>query len=261
MGLRSEDVNLLCRVLGQLESLCCLRFPYTSIGDTEAKALAKALKSHTRLTELDISHNRITSVGVPALVPVVRANKILHLDTSRNMIDGSCDELALAIADCGETLQSLNIHRTRLLEKDLNKMTMLFVLDISIGLGSEGLKYCHQLVELNVSCTYICLKDLQKSFQCCSQLVKLNISGNKNGTRGIWSLDANCNNLQELNFSHNGITSDGVPAVLDVMTNCCRLKELNLNIIMSEGVASLVKRRKHSSVLPITNTMTMKSLN
>ena len=255
-GLRSEDVNLLCRVLGQLESLCCLRLPYTGIGDTEAEALAEALKGHTILTELDICDNGITSVGMSALAPVIRANKIQHLDISGNKIYGSCDDLVLAIADCGETLQSLNIHHTGLLMKDLSKMKNLFVLDISsngIGLGSEGLEYCHQLVELNVSGTYICPKDLLKSFQCCSRLVKLNIAGNNIGTRGILLLAANCNNLQELNLSHNKITSDGVPAVLDVMTNCCHLKELNLNFnyIGIEGAESLVKRRKHSSVLTV----------
>ena len=96
--------KLLCRELEQLESHCCLRFPYTCIGDTEAEALAKTLKIYNR------TYNKITSVGMSALAPVVRANKIQHLDISRNKIDGSCDYLALAIAGCGETLQSLKIH-------------------------------------------------------------------------------------------------------------------------------------------------------
>ena len=83
--------------------------------------------------------------------------------------------------------------------------------------------------------------------------MKLNISGNKIGTRGIWSLAVNCSILQELNLSHNGITSDGVPAVLDIMTNCCHLKELNFkfNSIGVKGAASLVEGWKHSSVLTV----------
>ena len=82
--------------------------------------------------------------------------------------------------------------------------------------------------------------------------MKLNISSNKIGKRGIWSLAANCSNLQELNLSHNGITSDGLPAVLDVMTNYCRLKELsfNFNSIGIKGAASL-EGWKHSSVLTV----------
>ena len=269
-----DDVHHLCGVLGQLESLCCLRLASAHIDDVGAVALAEALKGHTRLTELDISCNRITLVGMSALAPVIRANKIQHLNISGNKVDGSHDDdLALAIADCGETLQSLNICFIRLLVKNVlnqmkNRMRHLVVLDISRNaIGSQGiknlsesLKYCHQLVELNVSRTGIDSHGvvlLSESLQCCSQLVKLDISGNYIGTQGMLSL-ANtlvkyCNNLQELNLSYNKITSDGVPAIVYVMTNCCRLKELLLgyNEIGIEGAASLVEGWKHRSVLTV----------
>ena len=280
-----DDVHHLCGVLGQLESLCCLRLPWT--GDVGVVALAEALKGHTRLTELDISHNKSTSVylsvtsvgmsatsiGMSALAPVVRANKIQHLRISENVIDGSCDDLALAIADCGETLQSLNICSTGLLVKGVlnqmkNKIRCLVILNISHNaIGSQGiehlsesLKYCHQLVELNVSHTGIDsfgVVLLSESLQCCSHLVKLDISYNDIDTQGMLSL-ANtlakyCNNLQELNLTGNKIASDGVPAIVYVMSNCCRLKELRLggNEIGIEGAASLVEGWKHSSVLTV----------
>ena len=273
LSLSLDDVYHLCGVLGQLESLCCLRLRSTGIGDVGAVALSEALKGHTRLRELDISHNEITSVGMSVFAPVIRANKIQHLNISRNEIDGSCDDLALAIADCGETLQSLNFHSTGLLVKGVlnqmkNKMRCLVVLDISWNaIGSQGieylsesLKYCHQLVKLNVSHTGIDSHGivlLSESLQCCSRLVKLDISYNNIGTQGMLSL-ANtlvkyCNNLQELNLSSNKITSDGVPAIVYVMTNCCRLKGLHLNYnwIGIEGAASLVEGWKHSSVLTV----------
>ena len=117
MSFSLDDVHHLCGVLGKLESLCCLRRARTDIGDVETVSLAEALKGHTRLTELDLSHSKITSVGLSALAPVIRANKIQHLNISGNEIYGSCDDLALAIADCGETLQSLNIFCTGLLVK------------------------------------------------------------------------------------------------------------------------------------------------
>ena len=268
-----DDVHHLCGVLGRLESLCCLRLTSAGIGDVGVVALAEALKGHTRLTELDISYNEITSVGMSALAPVIGANKIQHLNISGNEIDGSCDDLALAIADCGGTLQSLDIQGTGLLVKGVlnqmkNKMRRLVVLDIywnaissqGIEYLSESLKYCHQLVELNVCGTGIDSHGivlLSESLQCCSRLVKLDISENYISTQGMLSL-ANtlvkyCNNLQELNLSFNTITSDGVPAIVYVMTNCCRLKELQLsgNKIGIEGAASLVEGWKHSSVLTV----------
>ena len=274
MRLSLDDVHYLCGVLGQLESLCCLTLTRTDIGDVGAVALAEALKGHTRLTELDISFNNITSVGMSALTPVIRANKIQHLNISYNVIDGSCDDLVLAIADCGETLQSLKVIRTGLLVKGVlnqmkNKMRCFVILDISgnakfsqgIKNLPESLKYCHQLVELNVSYTGIDSHGvvlLSESLQCCSRLVKLDISSNGIGTQGMLSL-ANtlvkyCNNLQELDLSYNKITSDGVPAIVYVMTNCCRLKELHLsgNKIRIEGAASLVEGWKHSSVLTVS---------
>ena len=272
LRLSLDDVHYLCEVFGQLESLCCLRLPSAHIGDVGAIALAEALKGHTRLIELDISHNEITSVGMSAFVPVIRANKIQHLNMSGNKIDGSCDDLALAIADCGGTLQSLNIRYTGLLvEGMLNKMKIkmrrLVILIISWNaIGSQGieylsesLKYCHQLVELKVSDTGIDSHGvvlLSESLQCCSRLVKLDISDNDIGTQGMLSL-ANtlvkyCNNLQELNLSSNKITSDGVPAIVYVMTNC-HLKKLRLSVnkIGIEGAASLVEGWKHSSVLTV----------
>ena len=275
MSFSSEDFHHVCGVLGQLESLCCLRLPWTGISDIGAVALAEGLKGHTRLTELDIGHNKITLVGISALAPVIRANKIQYLNISGNKIDGSCDDLALAIADCGETLQSLNICSTigllvkGVLNQMKNKMRRLVILDISynaidsqgIEYLSESLKYCHQLVELNVFRTGIDSHGvvlLSESLQHCSQLVKLNICYNDIGTQGMLSL-ANtlvkyCNNLQELDLSENNITSEGVPAIVYVLTNCCFLKELRLsyNKIDIEGAASLVEGWKHSSVLRVS---------
>ena len=273
LQLRSDEVHHLFGVLGQLESLCCLSLPCAHMGDVGAVALAKTLKGHTRLTELDLYANLLSSVGMTELAPVVRANKIQHLNISWNKIDGSHDDdLALAIADCGETLQSLNIHNTGLLVKGVlnqmkNKMRCLVILDISRNaIGSQGieylsesLKYCHQLVELNVSDTGIDshgVVHLSESLQCCSRLVKLDISLNDIDTQVIWSLAVKlkyCNNLQELNLSVNNITSDGVPAIVYVMTNCCHLKKLYLdgNEIGIEGAASLVEGWKHSSVLTV----------
>ena len=87
IGLSLDDVHRLCGVLGQLESLCCLRLPWNGIGDVAVVEIAEALKGHTRLTELGIGDNKITSVGMSALAPVFRANKIQHLNISENWID------------------------------------------------------------------------------------------------------------------------------------------------------------------------------
>ena len=105
----SEDVDFLCEMLVQLKSLQCLRLSGVSIDDTGAVALAEALKDHTSLMLLDTSLNEITSVGMSTLAPVIRANNIQHLYISGNEKAGSCDDIALAIVDCGNLLCSLSI--------------------------------------------------------------------------------------------------------------------------------------------------------
>ena len=276
--LSSEDVRTLCRELGQLKNLCCLRLPSVDIGDIGAEALAEALKDHTRLTELDVADNTITSVGMSALTSVIRANKIQHLNLSKNSIDDSCNNLALAMANCEETLQTLNIHSTTsLLVKDvLNQMKCLerlVILDISCnGIGSQGIEFLSvglkNIVELNVSDNAINSDDiipLSESLQCCSQLVKLDIFNNNIGIEGILSLATKlvyCKNLQELDLSSNKITSEGIPVIVDlVMKNCCHLKKLQLgyNEIGFEGVESLVKGWEHSSVLTVYLPQCLKS--
>jgi len=211
LKLNSDDIRLLCGVLRQLKSLCCLTLSYNGIGDTGAVALAKVPKDCTSLTELDISHNFITPVGMSALAPVIRANSIQHLNVSGNEIDCLCDDLLLAIVDCRDTLQSLNIEnimwKERIFKDGLKKMKHLVNLNISdSAIGSqiafaEGLKCCSQLVKLNISGNGIGSQGIvflsESTIKCWSQLVKLNISDCAIGSEGIGSLAVKlyCSNL------------------------------------------------------------------
>ena len=240
LQLSSEDVDFLCGVLIQLKSLQCLELSYDDIDDDGAVALAEALKDHTSLTLLDISANYITSVGMLTFASVIRANSIQHLNIGNNEIIGSCDDLALAIVDCGESLQSLNIREVTWYEPVMN-----------------GFLKMKNLVDLNISDCGIglLLEPLAEGLTCCSQLLKLNISCNAIGSEGIVSLSKKqfCHHLLELNLSNNNITPDAVPAIALVMENCCYLQLLDLscNDIGIDGAALLVAAWTHKTVLTL----------
>ena len=254
LKLSSGDINLLCEVLVQLKSLQCLRLSYDGIDDDGAVALAEALKDHNGLSKLNICGNKITSIGMMSFAPIIRAKSIQHLNISGNKIAGSCDDLALAIVDCGDTLQSLNIDRG----------TSWDIEELVIGDNSwiktimNGLFKMKNLVDLNISNCGIglLLEPLAESLVCCSQLMKLNVSDNAIGSEGIVFLAKRlqfCHNLLELKLSNNNFTLDGVPAIALVMENCCHLKDLDLsgNAIGIGGAVLLVAAWKHKTLLTL----------
>ena len=248
LRLRSEEVNFLCGVLIQLKSLQCLDLSGVRIYNDGAVALAEALKDHTSLTLLDISRNDITSVGMMAFAPVIRANNIQHLDIANN----SCNDLALAIVECGESLQSLNIGNVIWNPLELRVGFNIIWIETILN----GLFKMKNLVDLDISCWKIGLLELlAKSLACCSQLMKLNISHNAICSEGIVSLSKKllCHNLLELNLSINNMTPDAVPAIALVMENCCHLRQLDLscNAIGIDGAALLVAAWKHKTLLTL----------
>ena len=262
LQLSTEDIDLLHEVLVQLKSLQCLRLSNVSIDDDGAVALAEALKDHTSLTLLDISHNNITLVGMSAFAPVIRTNNIHHLDIAWNDIKGVYRDLALAIVDCGDSLQSLNtsnaIDNANELVCISNPSLYGFTDYGWIKNILKGLFTMNGLVDLNISRCHIdmLLEPLAKGLMCCNQLLKLNISCNAIGSEGIVSLSKKlqfCHNLLELDLSGNNITPDAVPAIALVMENCCHLKELDLswNTIGIDGAAFLVAAWTHKTVLTL----------
>ena len=255
LQLSSDDVDYFCGELVELNSLQFLKLSNNSIYDDGAVGVAVALKHHTSLTKLDISENFITLIGMLAFAPVIRANNIQHLNISGNSIDVNslCDDLALAIVDRGESLQSLNIGN------GIWKTEKMVIRDILwIETILNGLFKMKNLVDLNISdcCIHLSLKPLAVALTCCSQLMKLDISHNAIGSEGIVFLSKKlqfCHNLLELDLSVNNITPDAVPAIALVMENCCHLQQLKLsrNAIGIDGAALLVAAWKHKTLLTL----------
>ena len=238
MYLSIKDVRLLCGVLVHLKNLSSLKLSKCGIDATGAVALAEALKDHTGLTELAIDYNDISLINMSAFASVIRANNIRHLTLSSFGTDGPCEDLALAIVDHGNELQSLRIGGTR-------KCVRII----------DGLHKMRHLVELYIDWFDIGsqIVSLAEGLKYCTQLVKFGITRCSIKSQGIASLAEglqNCINLREINLSSNLITPDGVPAIVLVMENCHYLQKLDLrdNFIGIDGAALLVEGWKHKTV-------------
>ena len=78
--LGSKCAQCLGKVLVHCKNLRCLNLIYNDICDSGAVAIAEGLKDHTRLVELNLGYNKITSEGIAALNTVFRSNHLHHLN-------------------------------------------------------------------------------------------------------------------------------------------------------------------------------------
>ena len=206
------------KVLVLCKNLRCLNLEFNNIGDSGAVAIAAGLKDHTRLIDLDLGRNKITSEGIAALATVFRSNHLHHL----NLYDcslGSGGITAMIDSLCGGSLQTLNLSAN--------------------DLGVEGT---------------VALCGALKNY---TQLVELNITHDEICSVGLASLAMalkHCPNLQELDVEYNDITSDGVSAILDIMKSCEHLRILNLNgnRIGVDGAAVVMGEWQRKCVLKLS---------
>ena len=219
----SEGAKVLSEMLVHSKSLRSLQLQYDSIDDSGAIALAEGLKDHTRLQELNIGENKVTSASFPALIRVLRNNSLHHLNLYKCGLS-SDDVCVLVDALNKDSLQVLNIGNNDISREADNKLDDAGIKSLSLGLVNfKQLKY-------------------------------LNISGRGIGSDGlVWAARAlqHSPNLQELNLHCNDITSRGVPAILDIMKSCKHLQKLDLsdNRIGVDGGVDIVGAWQRESVL------------
>ena len=218
-----EGAKVLSEVLVHSKSLRSLQLKHDNIGDSGAIALAEGLKDHTRLQELNIGENKVTSASFPAFTRVLRNNSLCHLNLYKCGLS-SDDVCVLVDVLNGDSLQTLDIGNDDISCKADNKLDAAGVKSLCLGLVNY------------------------------TQLKHLNISGRGIGSDGLVRLAQalqNCPNLQELNLHCNDITSRDVPAILDIMKSCKHLQKLDLgqNRIGVDGAADIVGAWQLESVL------------
>ena len=188
------------------------------LSDVDAKALAEIFNCHIVLLEkLDLSHNRIGSVGMEALAQAVVPNTVLK-------------KLVLSDNDVGDD-------GAKALAEVLNCKTILEELDLSDnGIGNVGVEALAQVIGSNTT------------------LKELSLRGNDVGDVGAKALAEvlNCNNiLEELDLSLNGIGEIGTEALAQAIGSNTALKKL----VLSDNDVGHVGAKALAAVLNCNNIL------
>ena len=267
-----------------------LDMSYNHISDVGAVALAESIKHLTRLTELNLTGNKIGDEGAVAIIRVGTARKNLKLQignhritenfstTMEQGVDGNChildidsqmfeevEDLLLNMKD--DTRYSNNINEIRIHSSNKIKVENLAAI----------VKCCYKLKTLEIRLdtrVKVDIKILTELLYCCSELKKsssnralsecqdfgvinLRLLGviDANGAKTLAEGLQQCNGLQTVDLKYNSIGSDGAKAFAEGLQHCNSLHTLNLegNSIGSDGAKALAEGLQHCNSLETLN--------
>ena len=251
-----------------------LDMSYNHIGDIGAIALAESIRYLIRLTELNVTGNKIGDAGAVAIIRVGTARKNLKLQIANHRItenfsttmeqgvDGNCHILDIDGQMCDEVEDLLlNMKDDTGHLNNINEISIHISNNIKIENLAAIVKCCYKLKTLNVGCNGIGsdgTKALAEGLQHCNSLQILNFEGNGIGSDGAKALAEglqHCNSLQTLNLEGNSIGSDGTKALAEGLQHCNCLQTLNLEVngIGSDGTKALAEGLKHWNSLRTLN--------
>ncbi|WP_168464308.1 leucine-rich repeat domain-containing protein [Wolbachia endosymbiont of Ctenocephalides felis wCfeT] len=231
--IRGEGLKV---IANKLPNLTKLDLGGNEIGDED---LEEALDngSLSKLTELDLSFNKITAKGVK---PIAKLSNLTKLYLSRNDIKDEGVEALSSLSKLTE-LALFNTGITAKGVKPIAKLLNLTVLNLSWNRiedeGAEALSSLSKLTELDLFQTGITAKGV-KPIAKLSNLVKLNLGDNKLGDEGAEALSS-LSKLTELALFNTGITAKGAEALGN--GNLSKLVKLRLggNEIEAKGIEAL----------------------
>ena len=253
-------------------SLQKLDMSYNHIGDIGAVALAESIRYLTRLTELNLTGNKIGDAGAVAIIRVGTARKNLKLQignhritenvstTMEQGVDRNCHILDINSQMCEEledlllnmkddTGDSNNINEISIHSKKIKIVNLAAIV-----------KCCYKLNTLNLKCNSIgsdSIKALAGGLQHCNSLQTLNLacSIGSDGAKALAEGLQHWNSLQTLNLASNSIDSDGAKTLAEGLQHCNSLQTLNLqfNSIGSDGAKALAEGLQYCNSLQTLN--------
>ncbi|ORZ06595.1 hypothetical protein BCR41DRAFT_425118 [Lobosporangium transversale] len=250
-------------LINSLEALATLDLASNSIGNKEALALSKVLKTNTSLTNLDLSYNSIGDEGALALSEALKTNSSLaNLNLMSNSIG---DEGALALSEALKTNSSLSI--LDLQSNSIGKkggLALMDTLNSGTALSTLGALVLAEVLKTNSSLTDLDLERnsigkegalaLSEALKTNSSLTNLNLESNSIGKEGALALSEALKtntSLTILNLERNSIGKEGALALSEALKTNSSLTILNLesNSIGKEGALALSEALKTNSSL------------
>eukprot|EP01006_Ploeotia_vitrea_P040674 TRINITY_DN66446_c0_g2_i1.p1 TRINITY_DN66446_c0_g2~~TRINITY_DN66446_c0_g2_i1.p1 ORF type:complete len:1081 (+),score=140.50 TRINITY_DN66446_c0_g2_i1:81-3245(+) len=216
--------------------------------DKSVKQLARALKTNTHITKLDLSNNNVGDQGAAALASVLKVNRAL---TSINLTGNAVgDKGALTLAEAlkaNGSLATLVLDHNSVTDKGADALlevmgtnhalkTVTFECNRATGVKSQQIR-----AACNVNATPITLKELIPKIQSRDRTTaRLNLSHHNYDDTAIEIL---CEELidntvcRRLNLSFNMITPRGAQALARLISKNNTLEKINLagNKLKDEG--------------------------
>ncbi|KAG0410366.1 hypothetical protein HPB47_012511 [Ixodes persulcatus] len=215
-----------------------MKLHHVCFGATEMTALVQSIdRANTRLTDLDLSDNRLRGHDSLALLKAIEtSNTIRCLKLDSNMVGVRGAQRFAQLLRTNKTLLSVSLFKTKINDKGavaigqaLAANSTLEVLMIGgNSIGPTGAQAIASSLELNTSLT--CL-DLQRNDLDNSGAVFLARMLRSNKT------------LRTLDMCRSFIRSDGVVAIADSLTNNRTLLELSIdgNMFTEEAVVAFAR--------------------
>ena len=246
------------------------------IDDSALKIVLAMLHSHTKIREIDISHNTITDEGATAISNYLKNNStIKYLNVSWNFITVVGARRMLNATKGSSVLQRFDISYCNILDDEVvaistlfkhNKTIQEFILSwknkiidtgvLYLDLSDQKINDCGALLVSNLLHNNIKIKALDLSKNYVSHEGTVAISHCLKNNNALQELDLSRNNinckefascvqentaLQKLNLSYNNIPDEGIQCISDSLKNNMVLQELNLsgNCIKHRGAEAL----------------------
>ena len=243
----ANSINGIAALLSQNDDLQELDLSYNSLQEVGTKGILDFINI-SNLTKLNISYNDITSTS--SLTDILtHATKLLQLDLSYNKLSSdNIKYFVYKLKNVLVNLVNLNLSGNEICNGAATALTKVL---------SEN----NKLQELSLNHTNLRREDINKIFSelCIPCLTKLSISHNNitdEAAGDIATFLSKCKELGELDISHNHLKSVGIIKICE--TNLTKLTTFNVNSndITAEAakcMAAFLSRNLELKVLDLSN--------
>ena len=198
-GMKMSDAKIFSECLRSTQSLIFLSMPGNLIDDDLISILIKGLMLNKTISQLDLSHNKISNSGARKLAKYLLASKILtHLNLNDNSIHYEGSRYMAQALKVNKSLKHLNLKLNRIDDKGGAKLcTDLLNNDsqlesFSMSSNSLGHMFCESLAEflklnrtisrLDISCNFIDdsnASTLKDSLESNTNIIEVDVRNNQ----------------------------------------------------------------------------------
>lgn len=171
-GMKMSDAKIFSDCLRQTQNLVFLSMPGNLIDDDLISILIKGLMLNKTISQIDLSHNKISNSGARKLAKYLLSSKILtHMNLSDNSIHYEGSRYLAQALKVNKSLRHLNLKLNRIDDKGGAKLCTDLLNNnselesLSLSSNSLGAMFCESLAEflklnrtikqLDISCNFI----------------------------------------------------------------------------------------------------------